>query len=218
MISMIFRKAGTPNIIIDVWEEKDGWFVKETIDGSRESAWYEKPAVWRGPFTATQVQNFAVKEEWKLMDGRLVSEFKDFREIPEILEKEDAEKWHALTGSYASLTAFKEAVAVALVTDATTTIFDLAEWNGNNMWQSLKYVLYKEIKLSFDKENRGVAHDWKEAVEKYGFQIEPISKERLEDLREQAITQLRASNSKLIDRLSRLARPGNLSRINLQIK
>jgi len=204
--NMNFRMSGTPHMVYHVRQiGSDEFKVSRSIDMSRESVFYPNGT---GPWTvgtcsAKKVQEMAEQEKWRLHDGRLVSEFPDFREIPKILEEESAREWAELTGSATPQEEFAGAAAVVLVADAFS-VFDVGSWDEcRGCRQALMWVLNQNIHLDYCR-NCGVAETWAEAVKKYGLHIEPINNDDLKALRRQAEDALRKDWSALPSRLSAL--------------
>ena len=209
---MNFRVSGTPHLVYHVRQiGSDEFKVSRSIDMSRESVFYPNGT---GPWTvgtcsAKKVQEMAEQEKWRLHDGRLVSEFPDFREIPKILEEESAREWAELTGSATPQEEFAGAAAVVLVADAFS-VFDVGSWDEcRGCRQALRWVLDQNIHLDYCRD-RGVAETWAEAVKKYGLHIEPIDADGLKALRRQAEDALRKEWSALPSRLSALLRSRRL--------
>ncbi|MCK4554180.1 hypothetical protein KAU19_04415 [Candidatus Parcubacteria bacterium] len=211
-----FLAAGTPNMMYYILENSKGTYVvSRSIDMSREDASYPNgTGPWKvGEYTAQQIQKMAVEDGWQLQDGRNVGDFPDFREIPKILKKEFAKEWAEKTGSKTSEKKFTGAAAVALVADAFS-VFDITPWDdchGNR--GALHRALQKEIVLTYD-DRRGVTKNWKEAVEKYGLHLEPVTTKGIKILRQQAEDNLRKDSHKLPDRLSALLTGANYNSIN----
>jgi hypothetical protein len=189
--------------------------ISRSIDESRESAFYPNgTGPWNvGSFSFKEVSQMAADSGWRLHDGRQVSDFPDFREIPQILAEEHAQRWADQTRSKTPESTFEEATAVALVADAYA-IFDLAPMHPLGLPGTVQEARRKAINL------HNGAKTWGEAIDQHGFRIEPISMEGLKALRRQAEDQLRKQLHQLPQRLSALLTgsncyPATISCLNL---